>query len=198
MNIRGPIFLSLIACGATACSVAVPRGQLPAECSGVPGDFRTPNAMHEPGAATHGPETQGHPIELQAIARPPIPSGVIPLLYVYDEDGNYISSDTAASELLTNPVFAQVEREAYWGEIADNRYYRIPWLDKCSQAAMLGTSVSFRAPPKGIMFMQFVAPFCWECTRITGAINEFVAKNRDTPVRWIRVSVPWSIGSLQK
>jgi hypothetical protein len=192
------VLLMLLACSMVGCSLQAPRGKLPPECSGIPGDFRTPKAMFEPGSATHGPGAPGHPIELQAVARPPELSSVIPLLYVYDPDGAYVSANHPLSEILTDPAFVQVGQEAYWGEIADGRYYLVPQLDKCSQAAMLKESVSFRAPPEGIMFMQFLAPFCSECTRITTAIEHFIAKNPDMPVRWVRVNVPGSIGSLKQ
>jgi hypothetical protein len=154
--------------------------------------------MFEPGAATHGPGAPGRPLELQAVARPPALSPVIPLLYVYDADGDYVSAYHSLAKILTDAAFEQVAKEAYWGEIADNHWYWIPWLDKCSQAAMLKESVSFRAPPDGIMFMQFLAPFCSECTRITTAVEDFIAKNPKMPVRWVRVSVPGSIGSLKQ
>ena len=192
-----PLLLSiaLLVCG---CSVA-PVGTLPRECSGVPGDFRTPNAMLEPGAATHGPGTNGQPVELNAVARPwPGLGGAIPLLYIYDPVGDYVFGSHSYEKLLTDPAFVQVENEAYWGEIVDNRYYLVPQLDKCSQASLLGAPISFRAPPKGIMFMQYLTSGCTECAHLTKAIEDFIASNPDMPVRWVRVSVPGSIGSLRK
>lgn len=181
----------------SSCS-QLPAGKMPPECSGVPGDFRTPNAFLQPGSATHGPGAPGRPIELQAIARPPFGSTVIPLLYVYGPEGEYVVGRHPYSTKLTDPAFVQVEKEAYWGEIVDNRYYQVPQFDKCSQAAMLGPDVSFLAPAQGIMFMQFLAPFCSECGRVTSAIEGFIANNPRMPVRWIRVSVPGSIGVLKK
>jgi len=117
---------------------------------------------------------------------------------VYDSDGNYVSADHPQSKALTDPAFVQVTKEGYWGEIVGNRWYWVPHLDKCSQAAMLKESVSFRAPPEGIMFMQFLTSGCPECARITSAIEAFIAKNPEMPIRWVRVSVPGSIGSLEK
>jgi len=105
---------------------------------------------------------------------------------------------TRTKKLLTNPAFVQVEKEAYWGEVVDNRYYQVPQLDKCSQAAMLSEPISFRAPPNGIMFMQFLAPSCSECTQLTQAIEAFVAQNPQMPVRWVQVTVPNSVGKLSK
>ena len=181
----------------SSCS-QLPVGKLAPECSGVPGDFRTPNASLEPGTVTHGPGASGHPVELPVIARPPLGTTVIPLLYVYGPEGEYVVGRHPYSAKLLDPAFVQVEKEAYWGEIVDNRYYQVPQLDKCSQAAMLGSGVSFLAPPKGIMFMQFLPPSCSECEQITSAIEGFVANNPEMPVRWVRVSVPTSIGVLTK
>jgi len=156
--------------------------------------------MLEPGKATHGPGAQGQPVALTAVARPPVSllGGVVPLLYVYGPDGEYVSGRHAYEKLLTNPTFVQVEKEAYWGEVVDNRYYQVPQLDKCSQAAMLSEPISFRAPPNGIMFMQFLAPSCSECTQLTQAIEAFVAQNPQMPVRWVQVTVPNSVGKLSK
>jgi hypothetical protein len=100
------------------------------------------------------------------------------------------------SKWLQDPVFVQVEREAYWGEVADGHFYHVPWLDKCSQAAMLDKEISFRAPSNGILFVQFLAPSCDECDRITKAIDRFIVQNPTVPVRWVRVSVPRSVGTL--
>jgi hypothetical protein len=176
---------------------SLPFGKLPAECSGVPGDFRTPGGMLAPGKATHGPGADGKVIELTAVARP-LGSTMIPLLYIYGPDAENLFGNHPYADLLKDPAFVQVEAEAYWGEIVDNAYYRVPWLDKCSQAAMLEPGVSFRAPPEGILFMQFQTAFCSECRRITRAIDAFIASNPDMPVRWVRVSVPGRVGALHK
>lgn len=174
-------------------------GKRPLECSGAPGDFRTPNATLESGAATHGPNTPGQPVELRAIARPSAALGaVIPLLYIYGPEGEYVSGAHAYEKLLASPTFAQVEKESYWGSIEGNHYYQIPWLDKCSQAAMLSEQISFRAPQNGIMFMQFLAQSCTECKQLTRAIEAFIVQNPQMLVRWIRVSVPSSVGTLSK
>jgi len=177
------------------CGTA-PRGRLPADCSGVPGDFHTPDTSLRPGDATHGPGTQGRPVELEAVARPPSRNSVIPLLYIYGPQGEYVVDTHPYAKLLKDPAFVQVRKEAYWGEVVDSSYYQVPWLDKCSQAAMLGRDVSFVAPPKGILFMQFVPPSCAECDRLTKAIDDFTQQNPAMLVRWVRVIVPRSIGAL--
>src|SRR5215470_17657372 len=105
MKIYEGILVTLLGCVMSACTLQAPRGELPPECSGVPGDFRTPNALFEPGAATHGPGAPGRPIELQAVARPPELSSVIPLLYVYDPDGDYVSANHSLSKILIDPAF---------------------------------------------------------------------------------------------
>lgn len=191
-RLRCGVFLVSLLVG---CSAA-PRGKVPDSCSGVPGDFRTPNASLDAGHATNGEGTEGQPVELKAIARPP--GNIIPLLYIYGPDAEYVVGNHPYSKILSDSAFTQVASEAYWGEAADGRYYQIPWLDKCSQAAMLDTGISFRAPPKGILFMQFLAPSCEECDRITKAIEGFISQNPTMPVRWVRVTVPRSVGTLSE
>jgi hypothetical protein len=67
--------------------------------------------------------------------------------------------------LLTDPAFMQVEKEAYWSEIYNGAYYRVPWLDKCSQASMVNGKINFHAPAGGLLFVQFLTPNCGECDR---------------------------------
>jgi len=195
--VKARVILSVLLAALAGCRLA-PVGTYPPECSGVPGDFRTPNATLLPGAPTHGPGALGQPVALSAVARPPYLGGVIPLLYIYGPESEYVSGTHAYKKLLTDPVFDQVEKEAYWGEIVDNRFYLVPQLDKCSQAAMVRTPISFRAPPDGILFMQFLAPSCAECGQLTRAIEDFITQNPQMPVRWVRVSVPSNIGTLSK
>lgn len=185
----------------SACSVA-PVGKVGAGCTGVPGDFRTPAGFDVPGSATHGPGASGRVIEQVAVARPPgatIPGGRgIPLLYVFDPDGDYVTRGHRLTTLLERPAFVQAESDAYWGEVLDDAYYEIPNLDKCSQAAMLDGDLNFHAPPGGIQFVQFVVPECDECEQISAAIEAVIADHPALPVRWVRIAVPRSVGTLRK
>jgi hypothetical protein len=192
--------LSAIFCCAgflTACTTVAPYGSLPAECSGVPGDLRTPNGdgvLAQPAVAPAGPSG---PTELIATARPFNSTG-IPLLYIYDEDSDHVTSGMPIAKVLIDPVFAKVEAEAYWNEVAEGRFYRIPWLDKCSQASMLREPISFHAPPHGLLFVQFVVSSCNECERISSAIRAVIATHPELPVRWVRIRIPANVGSLKR
>jgi len=192
--------LSVIFCCSgllTACATVAPYGSFAVGCTGVPGDLRTPHgdsvvsqqAATAPGAAV--------PLELTATARP-FNSPGIPLLYVYDEDSGHVMSGMPIAKVLVDPVFAKVEAEAYWNEVAEGHFYRIPWLDKCSQASMLREPISFHAPPHGLLFVQFVVSSCDECDRISSAIQAVIATHPELPVRWVRIRVPASIGSLKR
>lgn len=181
----------------TACTTVAPYGSFPVGCTGVPGDLRTPNrddVLAHPAATPIGP---AGPIELIATARP-FNSSAIPLLYIYDEDSAHVTSGMPIAKVLIDPIFAQVEAEAYWNEIAEGHFYRIPWLDKCSQASMLREPISFRAPAHGLLFVQFVVASCDECDRIRSAIRAVIATHPELPVRWVRIRVPGNIGSLKR
>jgi hypothetical protein len=99
--------------------------------------------------------------------------------------------------MLNDPIFAQAEKEAYWGEVTDGTFYSVPWLDKCSQASMLREPFSFRAPPGGLLFVQYLAPACDECDKLTTAISGVILAHPELPVRWARIRVPGNIGSLK-
>ncbi len=178
-----------------ACA-SVERGVLPKSCSGVPGDQRVPSGGDAPAPATHGPAATGKLVELTAIARPAT-SEVIPLLYVYDDHGVNVTEGHPLARMLMAPAFRKVEREAYWGEVSGGGYYRVPWLDACSQASMLRDPLLFRAPAGGLLFVQYLSPICSECTSIATAIHGVINANPALPVRWVRISVPPEIGSLQ-
>jgi hypothetical protein len=137
------------------------------------------------------------PVERVAKLRP-FSSHEIPLLYVFDERAAYVTSGTPMAKLLADPVFAQVDAEAFWAEVADGHFYRLPWLDKCSQASMLSEPISFQAPARGLLFVQYVAPACTECERISAAIRALTAAHPDVPVRWLHIRIPPGIGKLQK
>jgi len=160
----------------------------------VPGDLRTPkgDGVSAPPAAA----SPAGPIELVATNRP-FNSSAIPLLYIYDEGSNQVTSGMRLAKVLIDPAFAKVEAEAYWSEVAEGHFYRIPWLDKCSQASMLREPISFHAPPHGLLFMQYIASSCNECDRISSAIRKVIATHPELPVRWVRIRIPGNIGSLK-
>ena len=179
-----------IALALSACSVA-PVGKLPANCSGVPGDLRSPSSTSRPISED---EYRSHPFVLTAIARPAT-SRTIPLLYAFDPAGAFVTDSHPYAKLLDDPVFAQARKEAFWLEAEGDGVYSIPWLDTCSQASMLDRSVDFRAPSGGILFMQYVATNCTECDALTGAITRFIGAHPEMKVRWVEVRVPASVGS---
>lgn len=166
-----------------------PPGTLPAGCSGVPGDLRTPTQSTAAGVPTHGPGAVGRPVALTAVARPDASS--IPPLYVFDDHGRHVMAGDKRFKVLDDPAFDRADHAAYWGELVDDAFYRIPWLDKCAQASMLAEPVSFRAPQDGVLFMQFLTPACAECAALTAAIEGVIAGHPTLPVRWVRISVPF-------
>jgi hypothetical protein len=177
------------------CATA-PEGKLPPGCSGVPGDFHTPNPALAPGQAMHKEGILGRAVELTAGARPR--ANMIPLLYIFGPDGEYVDLVHRYSPLLRDPAFVQAAHEAYWGEAIDSSFYWVPFLDKCAQASMFDVPIGFKAPPNGILFMQYIAPSCRECEQITKAIEGFMASNPGMPVRWVRASVPRAVGTLNE
>jgi hypothetical protein len=188
--------LALFLAAALAACASVERGVRPKSCSGVPGDLRVPNGGDVLAPATHGPGATGRPVELTAIARPAT-SEVIPLLYVYDDQGVNVTEGHPLARMLMAPAFRKVEREAYWNEVTGSGYYRVPWLDACSQASMLPEPISFHAPAGGLLFVQYLSPICSQCAGIATAIHGVIGANPTLPVRWVRISVPPQIGSLK-
>ena len=190
------VLSAMLGCGGllAACSTVAPYGSFPVGCSGVPGDSRTPKG--DDVVAQPSPPGPAGPIELIATARP-FNSPGIPLLYIYDEDSDPVMTGMPIAQVLIDPVFAQVEKEAYWNEVVEGHFYRVPWLDKCSQASMLSEPISFRAPSHGLLFVQFVVASCGECDRISSAIRRVIATHPQLPVRWVRIRVLGNIGSLR-
>ena len=94
------------------------------------------------------------------------------------------------------PLSLQVQQEAYWGEMSDGAYYHVPWLDKCSQASMVRGKIDFHTPMAGLLFVQFLAPNCNECDRLTKAVQLLLSHNPDLSVRWVKITVPRSVGHL--
>ena len=183
----------------SGCARVAPMGTPPPGCSGIPGDPDLPQggaANPSTSVLTENVPTGNVPIELVAIARPSS-SQVIPLLYVFDDRAQRVMLGTPTAKVLTDSIFAQVEAEAYWAEVEGGQYYRIPWLDACSQASMLKEPLSFRAPPGGLLFIQYLASSCTECERLTSAIRGVIATNPAVPVRWVRIRVPVGVGRLK-
>lgn len=179
------------------CALQTARAELPPGCSGVPGDFATPGGTVTDDVPTLGPRGVGRPVALTARARPP-GGDTIPLLHVFGPAAEPVVRGHAMAALLGAPVFLQAEREAYWGEIVDGAFHRVPVLDKCSIAVMLDATTDFRAPPQGLLFVQFIVPDCDECTRITRAIQTVIDANPQLAVRWLQVTVPGSVGKLAR
>ena len=176
------------------CSAA-PRGRAPEGCSGVPGDQRLPATDTQLSLATHGPDGTGKPVPLVATARP-FSASQIPLLYVYDDQARQVLVGNGIGKLLTDPAFLQVQKEAYWGDVNNGRYNEVPWLDKCSQSSIVDGRLDFHAPAGGLLFVQFLAPHCAECDRLTKAITGVVSKYPKMNIRWITVAIPPSVGKL--
>jgi uncharacterized protein YbjT (DUF2867 family) len=188
---------TVLICGmalVTACTTVAPQGLVPAGCSGVPGDLRTPDTAGLPALAAGQPV---EPIQLVASARP-FNNSDIALLYVFDESAAHVTSGSPLAKVLNDPVFAEVEGEAYWKEVSGGQLYRIPWQDKCSQASMLREPLSFRAPRRGLLFVQYVVPSCTECDRISAAIRKVIATHPELPVSWVRIQIPASAGRLNR
>jgi len=181
----------LVTLAVSACSAA-PYGKLPANCSGVPGDLRSPSSELR---AVSEDEYREHPFVLTAVARPAT-GFTIPLLYAFDPTGALVTDFHQYAKLLNDPAFVQARKEAFWLEAEGGGVYSIPWLDTCSQASMLDRSVDFNAPRGGILFMQYVASNCTECDALASAIRRFIAAHPDMQVRWVEVRVPGSVGSI--
>jgi hypothetical protein len=178
-----------------ACAHEAPVGKLASGCSGVPGDFRSPGVKIADSSPTQGLASPGKIEQRVAVAKP-VSSSTIPLLYVFDDDGNYIHP-SARARLLEDPAFERVDREGYWTEVAEGAFYKIPWLDKCSQASMLRDPFDFHAPKNGLLFVQYLPPACNECKALTAAIHRVVVAHPELPVRWVQIVVPRSIGVLR-
>jgi hypothetical protein len=182
------------------CVAAV--GRLAPDCSGVPGDLRDPAASKAPVLATHGPGAPGQPVDLVATYRPAStewPDRVyLPSLFVFDDAGQHVTAGHPRRGLLADPVFGVLEKQAFWGEVMDDGYYLVPNVDKCNQASMFRGGLDFRAPSGGLLFVQYVADRCADCSATAAAIEGVIRENPQLPVRWIRVAVPRSIGSAHR
>lgn len=177
----------------SACAHA-PRGRLAAECSGIPGDFRTPGSQTDR-KSLRVSSVDPVPEKREAIAKPAT-SRIIPPLYIFDDKSSYVHSFTSSSRIIDDPVFLAAEREAYWGELVDDRVYFIPWLDKCSQASMVHQGLEFRAPESGLLFVQFVTPGCSRCELVSSAIRRAIVDHPDVPFHWVEITVPSRVGRV--
>ncbi|HET7845013.1 MAG TPA: hypothetical protein VFL14_12740 [Xanthomonadales bacterium] len=173
----------VLACTLLAGCVA-PRGRLAPECTGVPGDFRTP-------AASVAGDGEPVPRVVRAVARP-YSADVIPLVYVFDDEARYVFA--MDRKVLSDPIFAHAEKHGFWLE---GGYGFIPDLDKCSLSSMLEAPVDVRAAPGGLSFVQFRMPGCAECAQVTAAIEALRVAHPEIPVRWLVIDVPKSIGKLR-
>jgi len=119
-----PCLILCIAVLLQACASA-PRGALPASCSGVPGDLRTPGGGDAIVPPTHGPAGTGHAIELTAIARPAT-SDFIPLLYVFDDRGRMSFPERRSRQSSRPPHSGRSKRRrtgARFQETATTRFH---------------------------------------------------------------------------
>lgn len=179
--------LTLAALAMSGC--AGPRATLPDACTGVPGDARDPNPQAAVAAATHGPGGRSVP-EQMAVDRTPsapreIPPG-IPMLQVYDAAGAAASTLTAAHAALTDPLFAEIARSAFWGEVVGDHWYWVAEFGACAQTALLGDDFSSRAPAGGLLFVQYTAAGCEPRDKVTEAITRTLAANPALPARWLQ------------
>lgn len=178
----------------SGCVLQPRYGVYPAGCSGVPGDDTPPPWNKVADAVTHGPAGTGVIVEHTAVSGPPWPwTGSVPPLYVFDDEGNFETRFRNRDTLLLDPAFVEAEAEAYWVEVVGDAGYQVPDFTACDIAAMLGQAPSFRAPPGGLLFVQFVTEECDACDGVERAIDALVALHPDLPVRWMRVRLPAAV-----
>lgn len=188
--------LSLSVLFLNACYRFSPDGQLPENCSGIPGDLAVPATPQRLIQASHGLGAAGSALRVQAVARP-FGLDPVPLLYVFDDEGAYVSSWNQNDSLLVDPIFAELEKTAFWFEVVDGSGYMIPELDRCSIVSMLDEPFSFKAPQGGLLFVQFTAAECEECELIGTAIQAVSGLNPEVPVAWVQIEVPAAFDRAQ-
>lgn len=170
-------------------------------CSGVPSDPSTPAGFVRAGAATHGPGAPGAPMRM-ALRWPPDGLDYLPPLYVFDPDAGLIhrfdGRDRQAGDIplewMQEAEFVAAEDDAYWGEVVDRSYFRIPWLGPCQLAELLPPPAELAAPPRGLLFLQFVSPRCRDCARLSRAIQRTLARHPQRPMRWVQVETDQAVG----
>ncbi|WP_157754086.1 hypothetical protein [Lysobacter capsici] len=161
-----------------------------ADCSGVPGDPTTPAALDTAGPATHGPGAPGRAVRLVASLLPEedLP---VPPVYIFGAHGEHITGPDAGNTWWSaDPTFERLRDEAYWGEVVDRRFYRVPWLGQCEIGRLLPHAEPMRGPPGGLLFLQFLTPDCAQCGDASAAIERLVAAHPELPVRWVQIQVP--------
>ncbi len=178
-----PLLLTVL----LACTPVMAAGLAP-ECSGVPGDLRTPNAKAPRGEATHGPGRKNAPakIELADPATLKMRPGTV---YVFDENADHVVPGHAKRKLLSGGAFEVAEDRGYWVEGFGGEIDFIPHWDKCTIASHLPPTFSFRAPEGGLLFVQF-GTTCTDCVSVSRDITAVIEGNPHMPVRWLQTDVP--------
>jgi len=161
-----------------------------AQCSGVPGELVNPSSAGSP-AATHGPGIAAPaPLRIAATGGPPLRHARVlsslPMLYAYDEAGRYAMDLAHVDDAVRDPLLDQATRHAFWGEVADGRYYSIPWFSTCDQQNLLGGDFVFRGPSRGVLFVQYRLHDCAACDRLDAAIERVIAAHPDVAYRWVQ------------
>jgi hypothetical protein len=168
-----------------------------AGCSGVPGELVNPNAADSP-AATHGPGVAAPaPLRIAATGGTPFRHARVlsslPMLYAYDDAGRYAMDLVHVDDAIRDPLLEQAAQHAFWGEVSGGSYYSIPWFSTCDQQNLLGGDFVFRAPPRGVLLVQYRLHDCAACDRIDAAIERAIAAHPDVAYRWIQ----FDLGSAQ-
>ena len=187
----------LLMAALAACAHSRPDAGAPAAasgCSGIPSDPTAPAGFVRAGPATHGPGAQGVPAQLR-LQRPTQDAERLPPLYVFDASAGMVREwdgrDPATSDIplewRQEPEFKAADEAGYRGEVVDGQFYRVPWLGPCDLAQMLPAPVQLAAPPGGLLFLQFIAPRCRDCERLSQAIERTIARHPQLPVRWVQV-----------
>ncbi|QWF15568.1 hypothetical protein [Lysobacter capsici] len=115
----------------------------------------------------------------------------VPPLYIFGAGGEHITEPVAENTWWSDdPTFERLRDEAYWGEVVDRQFYRVPWLGQCEIGRLLPHAEPMRAPPGGLLFLQFLTPGCAQCGDATAAIQRLVAAHPELPVRWVQIEVP--------
>ena len=182
----------LLAAAVVLLSSAVVHAALPSPCTGVPGDLRLPDRPTPAvPAATHGPGVvEPKPVRLAATGGQPHRNVIlhmgVPMLYVHDDKGGYANTLGRRNPALDDPIFEEIAKSAFWGEVEDERFWSIPDMSPCDQTQFLGADFDFRAPPSGLLFVQFDIADCAACAKVDAAIERTIATHPDLPVRWVK------------
>ncbi|MEH6417596.1 hypothetical protein [Pseudomonas sp. CGJS7] len=196
----------LAVCAAVGCAHvgadAEDDFETPPGCSGVPGDFRTPDAARRADPPTHGPGTLATPARIK-LRREAVRWKELPPLYVFDPDGARVYSlsghdptrDDIPLEWLRQAPFDRAEAVSYWGEVVDNQFYLVPEFDTCELIAALDQPLGTSAPPRGLLFLQYVSRDCRSCDELSRAIEQVIGAHPDRPFRWVQIESPVPVSS---